>query len=484
MADPDPPDDDLDQFLPEDEWKGAFAEADPKKIRLISDNPHPRRRKLKTQDAPTTEQMVMRAFVERNEKQLRYNHDIKRWFIWSAHRWHEDRKQRVVEMVLAFCRELGDSATLQKIRFAKNVEEAARTQIEVATDNKDWDADPWMLGTPGGVIDLISGNLRPGLPEDMISKTVAVTPAERANCPRWVRFLDEALDHNPETIAYFQRFCGYSLTGVTREEALLYIAGKPGTGKGTACRTILALMRDYAMPVPVSMFTDAGWRAQEYYRAQLLGKRMIMAAEPEKGAKWSDAFVNEITGGDRITGRHPTGQPFAIDPEFKLVIQGEQVPELKSVATGLRRRLGILPFEVQPAEPDPNLKEILRSEYPGVLRWMIDGCRQWQARRLDPPAEVKNAVDAYFALQDRMARWIDDCCDRWPAARVKPSELRASFNAWADRNGEERMSFSEFHQALHREFKQTTVTGKPYVHGLMIKPQVADADPDHPWREF
>ena len=108
----------------------------------------------------------------------------------------------------------------------------------------------------------------------------------------------------------------------------------------------------------------------------------------------------------------------------------------------------------------------------------------WQARRLDPPAEVKNAVDAYFALQDRMARWIDDCCDRWPAARVKPSELRASFNAWADRNGEERMSFSEFHQALHREFKQTTVTGKPYVHGLMIKPQVADADPDHPWREF
>lgn len=479
----DPPDEDLDQFLPDDEWKDALSEAEPKKLRLISDNPNPRKRKPKTESV-TTEQMVMRAFAERHAKTLRYNHDLKRWFIWQAHRWHEDRKQRVVEMMLAFCRALGDSATIQKIRFSKNIEEAARSQIEFATDNRDWDADAMMLGTLGGVVDLESGNLRPGLPEDMIAKTVAVTPSERADCPRWLRFLDEALDHKAENIAFLQRFCGYALTGSVKEEALLYIVGKPGTGKGTACKTILSLMRDYAMPVPVSMFTDAGWRAQEYYRAQLVGKRMIMASEPEKGAKWSDAFVNELTGGDQLTGRHPTGQPFKIDPEFKLIIQGEQVPELKSVATGLRRRLLILPFEVTPETPDPNLKEILRGERPGILRWAIDGCLAYQRRGLDPPPDVKNAVDAYFALQDRIARWIDDCCDKWPAARTRPSELRASFNAWADHNGEDRMSFSEFHQALKRDFKQTMTHGKPFVHGLMIKPKVDDSDPSHPWREY
>jgi putative DNA primase/helicase len=313
----------------------------------------------------------------------------------------------------------------------------------------------------------------------MISKTVAVTPAETADCPRWIRFLDEALARNADNTAFFQRFCGYSLTGLTREEALLFIAGKPGTGKGTATKTVVSIMRDYAMPVPVAMFTDTGWRALEYYRAQFLGKRMIMAAEPEKGAKWSDAFVNEITGGDRITGRHPTGQPFQIDPEFKLVIQGEQVPELKSVATGLRRRLCILPFEVTPPEPDRNLKEALKAEWPSVLRWMIDGCLEWQRRGLDPPADVKNAVEDYFKLQDRMARWTEECCDRVPAHRTKPSALRASFNAWADRNGEERMSFLAFHQALqHLGFKQTTIHGTQYVHMLGLKADKLRDEPD------
>lgn len=480
MPDSDPPDDGLDAFMPDDEWKGAFR--DEKKIHLISDNPNPRKRKPKPE--PTaTEQDVMRAFAERNAKTLRYNHDSKRWFIWTGHRWHEDRKQRVVEMMLAFCRELGDTATIQKIRFAKNVEEAARTQIEFATDNRDWDADPMVLGAMGSRIDLETGHLRPGLPDDMISKTVAVAPAERADCPRWLQFLDEALDHKVDNIAFFQRFCGYALTGSVKEEALLYIAGKPGTGKGTACKTILSLMRDYAMPVPVTMFTDAGWRAQEYYRAQLVGKRLIMAAEPEKGARWSDAFVNELTGGDPITGRHPTGQPFKIDPEFKLAIQGEQVPDLKSVATGLRRRLLILPFEVQPAVPDPNLKEALRAEQPGILRWMIDGCLDYQERGLDPPADVKNAVEAYFALQDRMARWIEDCCDLWPDARTKPSTLRASFNAWADRNGEDRMSFSEFATAIKLKFTQKTLHGTNYVHGLILRPEGV-GNPNDPDREF
>lgn len=432
-----------------------------------------------------TEQSVMRMFVESNKDRLRYNHDLKRWFIWGEHRWREDRKHRVFEMILALCRSLAKGGPPHKVRFAKYVEEAARAQVEVATENKDWDSDPWMLGTPGGVVDLRTGKLRPGKPDDMISKIVAVTPATTADCPRWLKFLDEAQNGKAENVKFFQRFNGYTLTGLTREEALLFIAGEPGTGKGTATKTILSIMRDYAIPVPSTMFTDTGWRALEYYRAQLINVRLVLASEPAKGATWNDAFVNEMTGGDMITGRNPAGTPFKFTGDFKLWVQGEQVPELKSVQTGLRRRIKIIPFETTPAEPDQNLKEALRAEYPGILRWMINGCLEWQKRGLDPPPDVRNAVDDYFAMQDRTARWIDDCCDRVSTYRTKPSALRASFNTWADRNGEDRMSFSAFAQALkHAGFKQTTIEGTNYVHGLGFKPNKPQDDPDDPWREF
>lgn len=429
-----------------------------------------RKRTKKPKPDTLDEQGALRAFVEAKGEGLRYNHDIKRWYIWADHRWREDRKQRVFSMVLKFCRDLAKNGPTRKIRFATSVELAARAQPEVSTENSDWNADPWLLGTPGGVVELQTGKLRPGQPGDMISKTAAVTPAKKADCPRWLKFLGEALEGKADNIAFFQRMCGYTLTGLTREESILFIAGKPGTGKGTSTKTLMSIMRDYARAVPSHMFTTSGWHAAEYYRATLMNARLILASEPEKGSTWSDAFVNELTGGDKISGRIPTGQPFEFDPTFKLWFQGEQVPDLKSVATGLKRRIKILPFEIQPAEPDQNLKQALRAEYPGILRWMIDGCLDWQKAGLRPPPDVLSAIDEYFSLQDRMVRWIEDCCDRFPQARTKPSELRTSFNAWADRNGEDRMSFANFHQAIKPLFKQTKIAGTLYVHGIIVKP--------------
>jgi putative DNA primase/helicase len=435
-----------------------------------------------------TEQTVMRMFTDRNRDEYRYNHDSKTWFVWREHRWREDGKQRVFAAILDLCRALGQGATINKIRFARAVEEGCRVQREFATISTEWDADPWLLGTPGGVVELQTGKLRDGKPEDMVSKICAVTPAAKAHCPKWLKFINEALDGKVDNISFFQRFCGYSLTGLTREEMLLFVAGKPGTGKGTATKTILSIMRDYALTVPVTMFTDTGWRALEYYRAKLPGRRIILASEPEKGATWSDAFVNELTGSDMLSARHPAGKPFDFDPTHKLVIHGEQVPELKSVSTGLKRRLGIMPFNHSPEAPDPNLKEALKAERPGILRWLIDGCLEWQRIGLAPPPDVRNAVDEYFARQDAFARWMAECCDQFGSFRTQPKDLLASYNNWADRSFEKRLSYNGLHEALaKRNFDTHPIAGTNYVHGIAVKPPKRANDyndPDDPLREF
>lgn len=459
----------------------------------VTQFPQPRRKKSGSPNAPPaaappTEQTVMRMFTERNRDEYRYNHDSKTWLVWRKHRWREDGKQTVFAAILELCRSLGQGSTLNKIRFARAVEEGCRAQPEFATISTEWDADPWLLGTPGGVVELKTGRLRDGRPEDMVSKIVAITPAAKATCPKWVKFINEVLADKVDNIAFFQRFCGYSLTGLTREEMLLFVAGKPGTGKGTATKTILSIMRDYALTVPVTMFTDTGWRALEYYRAKLPGRRIILASEPEKGATWSDAFVNELTGSDMLSARHPAGKPFDFDPTHKLVIHGEQVPELKSVSTGLKRRLGIMPFNHAPEAPDPNLKEALKLERPGILRWLIEGCSEWQRIGLAPPPDVKNAVDEYFARQDAVARWIGEACEQWSTARTQPKDLLASYNAWADKAFEKRLNYNGLHDALKKKnFDQTTIHGTNYVHGIAVKPprKASDYnDPDDPLREY
>src|SRR3546814_5504029 len=84
-----------------------------------------------------------------------------------------------------------------------------------------FDADPWLLGTPGAVVDLRTGEARGYRPEDMVSKHTAVRPADSADCPTWMDFLDTTFGGDADLIRYFQRWAGYALTGVTGDPPLL-----------------------------------------------------------------------------------------------------------------------------------------------------------------------------------------------------------------------------------------------------------------------
>jgi len=64
-------------------------------------------------------------------------------------------------------------------------------------------------------------------------------------------------------------------------------------------------------------------------------------------------------------------------PAFKLVIAGNHKPSLSGVDPAIRRRFHLIPFSVTITSPDKELPARLRVEWPGILRWMIEGCRQW-----------------------------------------------------------------------------------------------------------
>jgi putative DNA primase/helicase len=436
-----------------------------------------------------TEQSVMRMFVEENKDRLRYNHTSKDWLVWNGHYWKADGKQRAFAWALALCRSLGKGAVIQKIRFSRAVEEASRAQPELATEAAEWDQNVMLLGTPDGVVDLTTGKLRPGRPEDMISKITACAPADDDDCPKWKAFLEYAFD-GKANIGFFRRCCGYSLTGSVEEEVIVFLVRREGTGKGTITTTLLATFKDYGIPVPVRMFTDSGCRQVEYYKAQLHGKRLAVAAEPEKDAAWSEGFINELRG-DKMDGRHPSGRPFNFDPLHKQWFHGNSIPALKGVASGIRRRLKILKLDRKPDKPDPKLKEALRAELPGILRWMINGGLEWRRDGLKPPSDVEAAVEEYFATQDVFGRWIEECCDLIPTAQNAPNALRINYNAWADRNQEPRKTFASFHDAirLHPLLRQGKTRGNLWVRGIAIKPQPSRYDPgrddpDDPEREF
>jgi P4 family phage/plasmid primase-like protien len=145
--------------------------------------------------------------------------------------------------------------------------------------------------------------------------------------------------------------------------------------------------------------------------AKLCGARLVVSQETQKGRRWDETKIKALTGGDPITARFMHQNFFDFTPRFKLFISGNHKPRLYSVDEAIRRRLLLVPFTVQIplAQRDKKLFEKLKAEWPAILRWMLDGCLEWQRIGLAPPAVVLNATESYFNEQDTIQQWLDEC---------------------------------------------------------------------------
>lgn len=180
------------------------------------------------------------------------------------------------------------------------------------------------------------------------------------------------------------------------------------------------------------------------------GARLVTATETEEGRRWAESRIKALTGGDKISARFMRQDFFEFVPAFKLLIAGNHKPGLRSVDEAIRRRLHLIPFSVTipQAERDHRLAERLRDEWPGILAWMIEGCREWQSDGLKPPAAVAAATEAYLAAEDAMGEWLNDCCWRDPKAWTASTALFGNWTEWATKAGEPQGTQKRFVQNM------------------------------------
>ncbi|WPY95262.1 phage/plasmid primase, P4 family [Limimaricola variabilis] len=390
---------------------------------------------------------VIRAFTDRHVGELLFDHNAGRWFRFIGHRWEREETQLAKHYARAISVDLAardsKAKALKNVNVWEAIERGARTVREFAFSASGWDSDAMLLGTPGGVVDLRTGQLRPGQPDDYVSKATAITPVPlgsfdpESDCARWLAFLDQALGGDTAAIRFFQQWAGYNLTGETREQVLLFIYGPGGSGKTTAVSVLYDLMAEYAANVATSTLTAQRHEAHPEELARLHGPRMAVASETEAGSKWAENRIKALTGGDPITARFMRQDSFEFRPAFKLTIVGNNAPGLSDVDSAIRRRFLILPFDHPPAAKDEHLPKKLKSEWPGILSWAIRGALDWQENGLVRPAVVEAATRDYFAREDTFARWLEDECERIPDKATLTAELFESWRDYAYRNRED-----------------------------------------------
>ena len=216
-----------------------------------------------------TEAYAAERFVQCNRNFLRYDHRRKKWFVYQYPLWRPDPDGQVTREAIEAARSLLDEAGSlvdskareKTVSFAKmclswggikRILEIARNLPPIANIGGEWDLDPWLLGTPNGVIDLHTGRLRQGRPEDMITLAVRVAYDPSAKCPEWKKFIKQICRGDKELIRYVQRALGYSLTGLTTEQVWFLLYGTGANGKSTFINVLAHVLGDHAKTIPFS----------------------------------------------------------------------------------------------------------------------------------------------------------------------------------------------------------------------------------------
>ncbi|SEN57867.1 putative DNA primase/helicase [Gemmobacter aquatilis] len=397
-----------------------------------------------------TEDGVARAFTEVHADRLRFCHSSGRWHVWTGTHWRKEETRLAFNWARETARQRAaadplskDAKNLAKAAFASAVERFAQADRAFAATADAWDSDHWLLGTPGGTVDLRTGALRDSRQEEMITKTTAAAPIPLdsfdalRDCPRWLAFLDFATGGDAEAIRFLQQWFGYSLTGDTREEALLFVHGIGGSGKSTAINTMAALLGDYATAVDTETITAQKHGRHSTEIARLHGARMAYASETEAGRAWAENRIKQLTGGDTMTARFMRQDDFEFKPQLKLVVVGNNKPAFANVDGAIKRRFNVMPFDQKPDQPDHGLKDALREEFSGILSWATQGCLDWQRNGLIRPAIMRETTAEYLDEMDTFTNWIGDRCETGARYAATTEDLFDSWSWYARQNGEE-----------------------------------------------
>ena len=384
------------------------------------------------------------------QDELRYASGV--WYVWDGSRWKHDELgvhrllvqnllAAIAVRVRAYAETLPDNAMQQKtMTVAKGLQ--GKTSIEntinllqpqLAMLRDDFDQELTQLGTPGGVVDLTTGELTEASPDNLISRSTAATP-RKGPTPMFDAFMAHLTGGDAELRTFLQRYAGYALTGRMEEKVFLYGFGSDSdTGKSTFIHILQGVMGEYARTVDIETFINSKKNDTGYTLAQLPGVRLVTATEPKRGQTWDEKTIKTITGGDELQVRAIYGHPFTFQPQFKLLIAGNAEPSLRTVDDAMLRRVLIVPMnnKISSSERIDNLAElIIEEEGHAVLQWMVEGAAEWAEHGLVLPQMVADATSAYSDAEDQLAEWLEDCCEVGGDAVTPSVELFGSWSHW------------------------------------------------------
>ena len=309
---------------------------------------------------------------------------------------------------------------------------------------------PVGLACPGGFYRIVGDKtiIEPLSPNHRQRVQLSVTPTKQET-PLFNAFLHETFasqteGEETEQVYLMQEIAGAVMLGLMHiyQKVVLFYDSFGRAGKGTLER----VLRQLVPPTFVTAVSPFSWN-QEYHVATLAGARLNVVGELPDNQSIPAAEFKTIIGGDLITGRHPTKQPFSFKSVATHLFMSNHMINSRDQSEAFFTRWLIVEFPNSRLRLglaiDPNVAgRIIEKEVPGIAYWALEGA----ARLLRNRAFSKSQAHERLMLKWRrsnssLEEFIHECCELSSGQNIRRSELYSAYKMWCIESG--RKAFSK-----------------------------------------
>lgn len=365
----------------------------------------------------------------------------------------------------------GDNDLIKKVSKLRHVSGpraiAAHLPAMLSIPADAFDANPELLCTPNGVVNLRTGKLMPHDPKYLMTKQTNAPYMPGATHPAWGKAL-QALDA-PERV-WLQRWVGCGLTGYQPDDngaATPILLGGGSNGKSVLMTSIARAFGGYAHMGTHALLTPDNGKDLLRAAAALRGVRLCYIEELPDGVLNGNA-IKQVSATPTMKGEFKFKPEFTFNATHSLMVSANVAPRLDECTDAVVRRLAVLPFNYRYV-PNPSrkgdklvdsnlLRELETKEaQAAILAWAVEGARAYLAdgRHVLPATELMEGEKSkWLSNIDTLAGFFNDMLIEDEGAMIPWTHLFAAFCDWQRENGGKTWNRATFKNrvSMHRVF--------------------------------
>lgn len=465
-----------------------------------------------------------------------------RWLIWGGHHWIEDDFEISAQIIEDVCELYLRLAESKQIEADEETDKDLKSKLQSIADTalrrvnqlrdtpgqdkllqmtrrirdplvvlpNQIDQQHYVKACPNGVIDLRTGELRPGRPDEYILNAIVTEYDPELlrkddPCPETNRFLLSSMDGDQELVDFIWRLLGYGLITERRDHIFTIMWGEHGrNGKDTLIKLVTHVLgQTLSGDAPVEMLLQTqqvrNSSAPSPDVLTLRGMCIAWINEAEEGQRFALAKLKKLTGGGYITARglHDKLQTTWLQTHLPIMTTNE-LPKAKADDAAFWSRALIikwpLSFVERPEQPyerlaDKDLNEKIGAEAKGVLARMVRGSMEYLRDGLKIPDKVRQWTREQRASWDDVGLFISEWCiseshqanpDNY-TLKVSATDLHEAFCIWYARYRDRRYSISakKFAEALNKKDIAYKRSNGSWRLGIALTPEAQTELEDH-----